>query len=59
MMKHYVDKGRSERTFNIEDQVNLKLQPYRKTTVARRPNQKLSTKFFGSYQALRKIGLIS
>lgn len=40
-MKNQADKGRTERTFIVGQQVFLKLQPYRQSSVAIRPNAKL------------------
>lgn len=58
-MKSYADIKGSEREFNIGDWVYLKLQPYRKVTVAIRKNLKLSAKFFGPYKILEKIGKVA
>lgn len=58
-MKFYADKGRTERKFEVGDQVYLKLQSYRHTLVAKRPNQQLSPKYFGLYQILQKVGIVA
>lgn len=51
-MKHYADKGRSEREFTVGDWVFLRLQPYKQVTVALHRNMKLAPRFFGPYQVL-------
>lgn len=53
------DKQRTERSFNVADQVYLKLQPYVQTSIARRSNQKLSYKYFGPYIILKKVGQVA
>ncbi|CAL5346186.1 unnamed protein product [Camellia sinensis] len=58
-MKHYADKGRSEREFDIGDWVFLRLQPYKQTTVALQRNMKLSPRFYGPYQVLERVGAVA
>ncbi|XP_027158315.1 microtubule-associated protein 70-1-like [Coffea eugenioides] len=55
-MKQFVDKGRTERSFSIGDSVYLKLQPYRQSSVALRRNLKLSSKYYGPYKIVQKVG---
>lgn len=55
-MRRQANKYSSERSFQVGDQVYLKLQPYVQASVARRANNKLSFKFFGPYKILEKIG---
>ncbi|XP_074356059.1 uncharacterized protein LOC141695734 [Apium graveolens] len=50
------DIHRREETFKVGDNVYLKLQPYRQRTLATRPNEKLSPRFFGPYSIIKKIG---
>jgi hypothetical protein len=54
-MKQQVDKGRSERQFQVGDMVYLKLQPYVQSSLAPRANQKLSFKFFGPFRVLSRV----
>lgn len=58
-MKMYADKKRTEREFEEDDWVFLKLQPYRQTSVAVRRSLKLASKFFGPYQIIQKIGPVA
>ena len=55
-MKHYADKNRSPRQFQVGDSVFLKLQPYAQSSVANRPFPKLAFKYFGPYKILERIG---
>jgi hypothetical protein len=55
-MKIQADKKRSERQFEIGDQVYLKLQPFIQQSVATRSNQKLSLRYFGPYMVLARVG---
>ncbi|CAO2191183.1 unnamed protein product [Urochloa humidicola] len=58
-MKRQADKKRSERVFQVGDQVFLKAQPYVQSSLAPRANQKLSFKFFGPYQVVERIGSVA
>jgi hypothetical protein len=55
-MKKYADRRRTERSFQVGEQVLLKLQPYAQSSVANRPYPKLAFKFFGPYPVLQRIG---
>jgi hypothetical protein len=58
-MKRFADKNRTEKSFQVGDNVLLKLQPYAQTTVINRPFLKLAYKFFGPYKILDRVGQVS
>jgi hypothetical protein len=55
-MKYHADKLRVDRSYQVGDEVLLKLQPYAQTSVVNRPYPKLTFKFFGPYRILEKTG---
>lgn len=54
--KQKADRNRTEHSFNVGDQVLLKLQPYAQSIVANRPCPKLAFKFFGPFTVEQCIG---
>ena len=59
-VKQFANRQRLERHhFVVEDWVYLKLQPYRLTLVALRRNLKLSSKYYGPYKVLQKVGNVA
>jgi hypothetical protein len=55
-MKQQVDQGRSEHQFAKGDQVFLRLQPYKQTSLKAEHCQKLAPKFYGPYTVLKHVG---
>ena len=58
-MKQQVDQHHSEHTFQVGDMVFLCLQPYKKSSLKLKGNQKLDPKFYGPYKVLQNIGSIA
>jgi hypothetical protein len=58
-MKQQADQGRSERQFVEGDQVFLRLQPYKKTSLKAEQCQKLAPKFYGPYTVLKRVGQVT
>lgn len=58
-MVWYANKKRSDREFIEGDEVYLKLQPYRQTTVQARTNHKLSARYYGPYKIVRRVGKVA
>ena len=57
--KKFTDLNRTERAFQVGEQVLLKLQPYVQKSVASRPCPKLAFKFFGPFKILAQIGAVA
>lgn len=55
-MTAQANKKRLERTFEVGDQVYLRLQPYVQRSLLPRSSQKLSFKYFGPYVILQRVG---
>lgn len=58
-MKKWADSKRREVGFEVGDLVYLKLQPYRQHYLARRPCDNLSSRFYGPYVILEKVGAVA
>lgn len=58
-MRKYANNHRRELIFQEGDWVFLKLQPYRMRSLARKPNEKLSPRFYGPYKVIQKIGEVA
>ena len=58
-MKQQADQGRSERQFAEGDQVFLRLQPYKKTSLKVVHCYKIAPKFNGPYTILKCVGQVA
>ncbi|MCI24955.1 hypothetical protein A2U01_0046142, partial [Trifolium medium] len=58
-MKFHADKKRRHVEFNVNDQVLVKLQPYRQSSVALRKHKKLGLRYFGPFPIVAKIGAVA
>ncbi|KAJ0555261.1 putative nucleotidyltransferase, Ribonuclease H [Helianthus annuus] len=56
-MKQFADRHRSERDFNVGDWVYLKLQPYVQTSLRLHKYSKISPKYYGPFQIIRRVGM--
>jgi hypothetical protein len=55
-IKKFADSKRMERQFNLGDMVYLKLQPFKLTDFGINQHFKLSTKFYGPFRVIEKVG---
>jgi hypothetical protein len=58
-MKAYANSSRTKRSFQVGEQLLLKLQPYAPSFVVNRPFPKSAFKYFGPYQILEKLGPVA
>jgi len=54
-MKVQADKRRTDISFEVGDQVLVKLQPYRQNSTALRNNHKLGMRYFGPFSIIEKV----
>lgn len=58
-MKLAADGRRRDDSFQLGEQVYLKLQPYRQSSLARRPYEKLAARFYGPFKIIQLIGNVA
>jgi hypothetical protein len=58
-MKKFVDAKRTERKFEVGDLVYLKMQPYREAALGLRNSLKLTSKFYGPFRVIQKVGVVA
>jgi hypothetical protein len=58
-MKKHADQKRSERSLAVGDMVYLRMQPYRMAAFGLRQAIKLTSKYYGPYKVLEKIGSLA
>lgn len=54
-MKSHADNKRHHAKFQIDDQIYLKLWPYRQRSLAKRKFEKLAPHYYGPFRAVQKI----
>jgi hypothetical protein len=58
-MKKYADQKRTKRTLELGNMVYIKMQPYRMAAFGIRQSIKLTSKFYGPFRVLEKIGKLA
>jgi hypothetical protein len=55
-MKKHADNNRTARSFHLGDMVYLKMQPHRETALGMGSALKLTSKFYGPFRVIQKVG---
>jgi hypothetical protein len=58
-MKNFADLNRTERQFEAGEMVYLKMQPYREIALGLRNALKLTSKYYGPFRILSKVGKVA
>ncbi|XP_016576307.1 uncharacterized protein LOC107873890 [Capsicum annuum] len=58
-MRAQANARSSDRHFNVGDWVFVKLQPYRQSSLSIFPYHKLTSRYFGSYPTVEKVGPVA
>lgn len=58
-MKQAADKKQRDVSFQEEEMVFVRLQPYRQSSAFKRAHQKLVIRFFGPYQVIKRVGNVA
>jgi hypothetical protein len=58
-MKQQADQGRSEHQFAEGDQVFMRLEPYKQTSLKAEHCQKQAPKFYGPYIVIKRVGQVT
>ncbi|XP_071727844.1 uncharacterized protein [Rutidosis leptorrhynchoides] len=58
-MKNLADKHRTDRAFEFNSWVYVKLKPHREVTLGSHKYNKLSPKYYGPFQFLSKVGAVA
>lgn len=58
-MKSHADKGRTDRSYEVGDWVNLKLQPHGQVTMRKGKYNKISPRYHGPFLVQKRIGQVA
>jgi hypothetical protein len=58
-MKHFADKKRSDKSFEIGEWVFVKLRAHRQKSVVSRIHAKLAAKYYGPYPVVDRVGAVA
>ena len=57
--KQYADSHREEITFQVNDLLYLRLQPYKQTSLKKNGEENLKPRYYGPYKVVRNIGEVA
>ncbi|XP_074326479.1 uncharacterized protein LOC141664426 [Apium graveolens] len=59
MIRQTANSKRREDSFEVNDWLYLRLQPYLQRSLAKRPYEKLAARFYGPFKVTKRVGMVA